>query len=91
MKMHGVLQEFETYDEALDFLYKTAKEYDLSYIPKEQKKDILQNALASAHMDVICKDIDWGSSDIRNRLNKLVGEGLLQYMEWKIKNYNQNT
>ena len=86
MKMHGVIQEFETVDEALEFAYKYSEELNLSYVPVETRKDIIHDAMGSVHMGILLKDPAWASSDIGNEINKEVGQNLLRYMEWKAKN-----
>ena len=86
MKISGPIQIFETYDEAIDFLYKHIKTYDLSYISEERKKDILHDASGSVHLDILLRHTDWASSDIRNECDRQVGWNLLRYMEWKAKN-----
>lgn len=80
------IQIFETYEEARDFAENYSKQYNLSYIPEDIKLDIISDALSNTIWGLLAKNIDYASSDVMNAMNKFVGEELLSYLEWKVKN-----
>ena len=76
---------FKTEDEAITFLNEQLSLFDLSYVPEDIKKDILHDASGHISLLLILGKIEKASSDILNELNKEVGAGLLNYMEYNAK------
>lgn len=80
------IQVFSTYEEARDFAVNYYREYNLSYVPENIKKGMIHNALGYVTFDLLFKKLDYASSSIMNAMNAFVGERLLQYLEYKAKN-----
>lgn len=81
-----MITEFKTLEESLAFAYKHMKTLSLSYVPEEDRKDILDDAMSSVHFDIIFNHVSWASSDIMYEVEKQVGYNLLRYLEYKAKN-----
>ena len=85
-KFSGMTKEFSTIEEAFEFAKEYVADYNMSYLPEETKKDLIEEGLSHIHHQIIAKHVAWHPNDIHMELDRFIGAELLSYLEWKAKN-----
>ena len=59
---------------------------DLSYIPSKTRGIIIGDAQGYVTMEILCGNIALDKIDIMNRVDEIVGQEILRYLEYKADN-----
>jgi len=79
-------RSLENTKEASKFANLYIDKIKLSYIPKKSRNNMLNDVSGYITVDILCEDIVLDKIDIMNRIDEMLGQDVLRYMEYKSDN-----